>query len=72
MMRNDIKVITVLAAEYEDHDNCLKAAAEAYREAHPELEGYQLWPRYVGGVDGDREEIALTVPADDGEDYAED
>lgn len=43
-------------------------AAEAYIEEHPELEGWDLAPRWVGGEDGQRDEIALTVPtADDAE-----
>jgi len=44
-----------------DQDDCLSAAAEAYIAEHPELEGYDLEPRWTD--EDDRESVTLTVPA---------
>lgn len=55
------KTITVSAKQYENHDDCLQAAADDYVSDHPEAEGYDLNPRWV---DDEREEIALDVPHD--------
>lgn len=52
--------ITVSAAQYEDHDDCLTAAAEDYISEHSDLEGYDLDARWA---DDQRDEILLTVPA---------
>lgn len=54
--------ITVPTRLYEDHDDCLTAAAEDYIAAHPEAAGYDLSPRWDGGDDGEREAILLDVP----------
>lgn len=55
--------VTVPASRYADHDDCLAAAARDYVADHPALRGYDLDPSWVGGEDGEREEIALSVPA---------
>ena len=54
--------ITVPTRLYEDHDDCLTAAAEDYIAAHPEAAGYDMSPRWDGGDDGEREAILLDVP----------
>jgi hypothetical protein len=53
--------ISVPARQYEDHDDCLSAAQADYIEAHPELEGWELNPRWS---DDQRDEILLDVPDD--------
>lgn len=50
--------ITVSAKQYEDFDDCLTAAAEAYAAEH-DLAGWDLAPRWA---DEQRDEIILTVP----------
>jgi hypothetical protein len=60
-----MKMITVSAKQYEDTDDCLRAAADDYVSEHPEAAGYDLNARWVGGDDGERAEIALDVPGDD-------
>jgi hypothetical protein len=55
--------ITVPAADYEEHDDCLAAAEAAYISEHPDLQGWDLRPSWVGGDDGERDEIELTVPS---------
>lgn len=57
-----MKTITVSAKQYEDHDDCLRAASDDYVSEHPETKGYDLNPRWVGGEEGEREEITLDVP----------
>lgn len=52
--------ITVPAAKYADHDDCLAAAAADYLADHPDLAGWDLSPSWV---DEQRDEIALSVPA---------
>lgn len=54
--------ITVPASRYEDHDDCLAAAA-AYVARTRRLAGWDLGARWVGGDSGQREEIALDIPA---------
>ena len=49
--------ITVMADE--NLDDCLAGAAEAYIEENPDLEGYDLSPRWT---DDSRETVTLTVP----------
>ena len=44
-----------------DQDDCLTAAAEAYIAEHPELEGWDLDPRWED--DRMRETVVLTVPS---------
>lgn len=47
-----------------DQDDCLEAAAAAYVADHPELEGWDLSPRWAVDEGGEmREAIVLTVPA---------
>lgn len=53
--------VTVDSKRYQDQDDCLAAAAAEYAAEHG-LEGWDLSPRWVGGDDGNREEIELTVP----------
>lgn len=55
--------IEISARDFADYDDCLAAAAAQYIEDHPDAEGWDLNPRWVGGDDGDREYIALDVPA---------
>ncbi len=50
--------ITIPAAQYDDCDDCLQAAADDYAAAHG-LQGWDLSPRYE---DAQREIIVLTVP----------
>jgi hypothetical protein len=56
------KTITVPASDYADHDDCLRAAEAVYIADHPDLEGWDLDPRWADGDDGERDEIELTVP----------
>jgi hypothetical protein len=49
--------------EHADHDDVLAAVAAEYVEDHPELEGWDLSPRWDGGEDGQREAVLLNVPA---------
>lgn len=51
--------ITVPAAQYADHDDCLAAAARDYVREH-KLSGWDLSPRWAD--DDNREEIILCVP----------
>ena len=51
------KTITIRANA--DVDDCLTEAAERYIASHPELEGWDLDPRWG---DESRETVALTVP----------
>lgn len=55
--------IEISARDYEDCDDCLEAAAADYISEHPEAAGYDLNPRWVGGDEGERDYIALDVPA---------
>lgn len=52
------KEITISARKYEDHDDCLSAAAEDYAAEH-DLQGWDLSPRWA---DNQREAIVLSVP----------
>lgn len=52
-------VVKVRAAQYEDHDNCLEAAAADYVETHPEAKGWDLNARWQ---DESREVILLDAP----------
>lgn len=54
------KSIEITVAANADLDDCLEGAAEAYIEEHPELEGYDLAPRWTD--EGSRETVILTVP----------
>lgn len=56
------KTITVSSKQYEDSDDCLAAAAGEYAGEHG-LESWQVSAAWVGGEDGERAEIELTVPA---------
>lgn len=51
--------IKINARRYEDHDDCLTAAADEYAAKH-DLAGWDLSPRWA---DEQRNEIILTVPA---------
>ena len=51
--------IEVDAAQYEDEDDCLAAAAADYAEAHPEALGYDMAARWA---DDERTTILLDVP----------
>jgi hypothetical protein len=53
--------ISIDAAQYADHDDCLAAAAADYADDHG-LEGWDLDARWEGGDEGEREVILLTVP----------
>lgn len=53
------KTITVDAKRYEDHDDCLTAAADEYAAGH-DLQGWDLEPRWASK---EREAILLTVPS---------
>lgn len=53
------KRITIPAAKYADHDDCLSAAAEDYATTH-DLAGWDLDPQWA---DDQRDEIILTVPS---------
>lgn len=55
------KQIEVAAKLYEDHDDCLTAAAQDYASDHG-LEAWQVSAEWLGGEDGERETIVLTVP----------
>lgn len=50
--------IRIDARKYENHDNCLAAAAAEYARGHG-LQGWDLTPRWA---DNSRAEIVLTVP----------
>lgn len=50
--------IRIDAKRYEDHDDCLRAAADEYAAAH-DLEGWDLEARWE---DNQRNAILLTVP----------
>lgn len=54
------KTIEVSAAQYEDYDDCLAAAAADYVRDHPEARGYDLSPRWAD--DDDRSVILLDAP----------
>ena len=56
-MSKSIEVV-VPAAQYEDFDDCLTAAADEYAAKH-DLAGWDLAPRWA---DNQRDEIILTVP----------
>lgn len=49
--------ITVSSAQYEDHDDCLTAAAREYAGEH----GLESWRVEVRWLDDERDEIVLTV-----------
>lgn len=44
-----------------DQDDCLTAAAEGYIAEHPELQGWDLSPRWTD--DRNRETVTLSVPS---------
>ncbi len=50
---------TVIVPANPDLDDCLAGAAESYIVEHPELEGWDLAPRWA---DETRERVALTIP----------
>ncbi len=50
---------TITVPANPDMDDCLSGAAEAYIAEHPELEGWDLFPRWA---DETRETVELTVP----------
>ena len=54
------KSVEIFVAANDDADDCLADAAESYISAHPELDGYDLSPRWA---DDDRESVVLLVPA---------
>ena len=53
--------ITVSAAQYSDADDCLAAASAEYLNDHPGVEDWQVTAEWASD---ERDEIALTVPAD--------
>jgi hypothetical protein len=53
------KYTTITVQADPDQDDCISAAVEAYVAEHPELEGYDLSPRWA---DGTHETVLLTVP----------
>lgn len=53
--------VKVRAAQYEDHDDCLEAAAADYVETHPEAAGWALHARWE---DNSRDVILLDVPVE--------
>lgn len=59
-MSKNSKSVEIVVSANPDLDDCLTGATEAYIEEHPELEGYDLAPRWT---DGDRETVTLTVPS---------
>jgi hypothetical protein len=54
------RTIEVDAKQYEDYDDCLKAAADDFAATHS-CQGWDLEPRWT---DDERNTIALTVPSD--------
>lgn len=54
------RTVVVSSKQYEDYDDCLEMAAAAYAGEHG-LYTWQVTPEWVGGEDGDRDEILLTV-----------
>lgn len=52
-------LVDVTVPADEEQDDCLTAAQTAYIEAHPDLVGYDLSPRWT---DADRETVTLSVP----------
>jgi hypothetical protein len=56
------ETISVSSKQYEDHDDCLTAAAQDYAADHG-LESWQVTAKWDGGEDGERDAILLTVPA---------
>lgn len=58
------KQVIVSSKAYEDHDDSLAAAAADYASEHG-LEPWQVTAAWVGGDDGERDEIELTVPGDE-------
>ena len=52
--------IEIDAAQYEDCEDCLSAAAEEYADEHPECRGYDMAPRWR---DDGRDVILIDVPA---------
>lgn len=61
MAKTTLTEVRIDAKQYEDHDDCLTAAANDYAEAH-DLVGWDLAPRWE---DNQRDVIVLTVPAED-------
>jgi hypothetical protein len=59
-MSDKAAYITIDARPYEDHDDCLSAAATDMIARHPRLRGWDLAPRWA---DDDREAITLTLPS---------
>lgn len=58
--------VTVAAAPYAGHDDCLEAAArDVARER--DLDAWQVSASWVGGDEGDREEIEVEWLAEYGE-----
>lgn len=56
------RIVAVAAAPYEDADDSLQAAAEAYAETHG-LQGWDLSPRWANGPrDSLRDTIILSIP----------
>lgn len=55
-----MKTITLAAETFENHDDCLAAAAAWYIDQHPELTGWDLDARWASD---ERDEILLSVPA---------
>ena len=54
------KVFEIVVKANPDLDDCLTGAAEAYTEEHPDLEGYDLAPRWTD--ESDRETVTLSIP----------
>lgn len=57
------KQIEVAAKLYEDHDDSLTAAAQDYASDHGLDDAWQVSAEWLGGEDGERETIVLTVPS---------
>lgn len=53
--------IEISAKQYEDSDDSLTAAAEDYASEHG-LDDWQVTAEWLGGEDGQRDVIVLTVP----------
>lgn len=59
-MASKATTVRVRARQYEDHDDCLEAAADAYAQRHGiDRSAWALEPRWE---DDDRDYIVLRVP----------
>lgn len=58
-MTTTTQKVRIPASQYEDHDDCLAAAAAEYVEEHPDAEGWDLNARWE---DDSRDVILLDAP----------